>query len=1057
MRLSQICIDRPVLSIVMSLVIVVFGIIALGRLPDRELPDIDNPIVSVLTVLPGAAPEVMETSVTQVLEEELISIQGIRHITSVSREETSSITLEFELSRDLNVAASDVRDRVARARRDLPDEVKDPIVAKADSSGGGLIWMDLAGGGLDQIELTTLIETQIEDRLTKLPGVARLYIEGSRRLAIRLWIDHNRLTAHGLVIADVAEALRSSNVDIPSGRIESLDQEFSVRTPGELHTADEYNALVIADLDGQPVRLRDIGRAVAGAENERSLVRVDGKVGIAIGVVKQSKANTIDVARAVKEEVALIAKELPEGVVFRPVWDRSVFIEDSIHDVTVTIFYAIGLVLIVIFIFLRSLRATIIPAVAIPISVIGTFAVLYFFDYSINVLTLMGLTLAIGLVVDDAIVVLENVSRWIEEGTPRLEATRRGMAEISFAVVAASVSVIAVFLPLAFLAGTTGRLFREFGVTVASAVAISGFVALTLAPALCARALRTDARDAGLAAWLGRAVDRLRDLYARGLDFSLKRGALVAVGSIAWVALGWLLFATIDREFVPLSDRGSVMIFSNAPQGSTLDYTNRYHLQVERALLEVPEIEGTVAIIAPDWEGPPIVDKAVAFSELVARDERERSQQEIVDALWLQFSTNPGIQVFPINEPTLATDWDAAPVSVVVTGPEIAKVAEYADEIVWRAREIPGLVNLDSDLKLNKPELIVHVDRERASDLGVSVREVASTLQVLLGGLKLSTFKLHGETYEVIAQIDRSERANPTDLYGLYVRSDEGTMIPLASVVSVEETVTSSGVPHFDRQRAATITGYLLSGVALGEVLDRVAAIGSEVLPADSGYRLKFSGMSERFYESGSALGFAYLLAVVMVYLVLAAQFESFVHPATILVAVALSFTGALLGLQTTKLLNIVFGLQLPQHTLNLFSQIGLVMLVGLVTKNSILIVEFANQLRARGAEPFEAVSRAARVRFRPVLMTALSTIAGILPIAIGMGAGGEARAPLGVAVVGGMTFATLLTIFVIPVVYLGFARLELRIAEHAAKRAALAASARAGAVSAGVKRPSPS
>ncbi len=416
MRLSQICIDRPVLSIVMSLVILVFGIISLGRLPYRELPDIDNPVVSVITVLPGAAPEVMETSITQVIEDELVSIEGIRHITSVSREETSIINLEFELSRDLNVAASDVRDRVALARSGLPDEVKAPIVSKSNSSGGGLIWMDLSGGGLDQIELTTLVETQIEDRLTKLPGVATLNVEGERRLAIRLWIDHHRLTARGLVVADVTEALRQGNVDIPSGRVESVDQEFSVRTPGELRSAEDYNNLVIANFDGKPVRIRDVGKAVVGAENERSLVRVDGEVGLAMGVVKQSKANVLDVARAVKEEIKLIKQDLPDGVDLRPVWDQSIFIENSIHDVTVTIFYAIALVLIVIFIFLRSLRATLIPAVSIPISVIGTFAVLHFLGYSINILTLMGLTLAIGLVVDDAIVVLENVSRWIEEG-----------------------------------------------------------------------------------------------------------------------------------------------------------------------------------------------------------------------------------------------------------------------------------------------------------------------------------------------------------------------------------------------------------------------------------------------------------------------------------------------------------------------------------------------------------------------------------------------------------------------------------------------------------------
>jgi multidrug efflux pump len=1024
MRLSQICIDRPVLSIVMSLVIIVFGIIALGRLPYRELPDVDNPVVSVMTVLPGAAPEVMETSITQVIEDELVSIEGIRHITSVSREETSFINLEFELSRDLNVAASDVRDRVALARSGLPDEVKAPIVSKSNSSGGGMIWMNLSGGGLDQIELTTLVETQIEDRLTKLPGVATLNVEGERRLAIRLWIDHHRLTARGLVVSDVTEALRQGNVDIPSGRVESVDQEFSVRTPGELRSAEDYNNLIIANFDGKPVRIRDVGKAVVGAENERSLVRVNGEVGLAMGVVKQSKANALDVARAVKEEVKLIKKDLPEGVDFGVVWDQSIFIENSIHDVTVTIFYAIALVLIVIFIFLRSLRATLIPAVSIPISVIGTFTLLHFLGYSINILTLMGLTLAIGLVVDDAIVVLENVSRWIEEGTPRLEATRRGMAEISFAVVAASISVIAVFMPLAFMTGTTGRLFREFGVTVATAVAISGFVALTLAPALCARVLRTESRDAGFSLRLGRAVDRMRDVYARTLGVSLKVPWIVAAVSVIWIALGWLLFSTVDREFVPVSDRGSVMIFSNAPQGSTMEYTNRYHMEVERQLLEVPEIDTAVALVAPAWAGPAVVNRAIVFAELVPQAERERSQMEIVDSLYFQFSTNPGIKVFPMNEPTLSIDWDSSPVSIVVTGPKISKVAAYADEIVRRAREIPGLVNLQSDLKLNKPQLIVHVDREQASDLGVSVLDVASTLQVLLGGAELSTFKMHGETYEVIAQIDRADRANPTDLYGLYVRSESGIMVPLASVVTIEETVTSSGLPHYDRQRASGISGNLLTGVPLGETLDQLKAIGEEVIPADSGYRISFSGLSERFYQTGSALGFAYLFAVVMVYLVLAAQFESFVDPATILVAVALSFTGALLALKATD------------HTLNLFSQIGLVMLVGLVTKNSILIVEFANQLRERGSEPLEAVAQAARTRFRPVMMTALSTIAGILPIAIGMGAGGEARAPLGVAVVGGMAFSTLLTIFVIPTVYLGFAHLEIQFAARSARRA---------------------
>jgi len=455
------------------------------------------------------------------------------------------------------------------------------------------------------------------------------------------------------------------------------------------------------------------------------------------------------------------------------------------------------------------------------------------------------------------------------------------------------------------------------------------------------------------------------------------------------------------------------MIFSTAPQGSTLEYMDRYHREVERQLLEIPEIHASVALVAPSWAGPGVVNEAIVFSDLVPHDERDRSQQEIVDQLWFQFSSNPGIEVIPMNEPTLSIDWDSAQVSIVVTGPEIAKVAAYSDEIVRRARAIPGLIGLQSGLKLNKPQLVVHVDREQASDLGVSIRDVASTLQVLLGGAELSTFKMHGETYEVIAQIDRADRANPADLYGLFVRSESGIMVPLASVVTIDETVTSSGLPHYDRQRSSGITGNLLRGVPLGETLDRVSEIANEVIPKDSGYGFKFSGLSERFYQSSSALGFAYLLAVLLVYLVLAAQFESFIDPATILVAVALSFTGALLALKVTG------------HTLNLFSQIGLVMLVGLVTKNSILIVEFANQLRERGADPLEAIKGAARTRFRPVMMTALSTIAGILPIAIGMGVGGEARAPLGVAVVGGMAFSTLLTFFVIPTVYLAFAHLE--------------------------------
>jgi multidrug efflux pump len=1015
MRLSQLCIDRPVLSIVMSLVIIVFGAISLTRLPNRELPDVDPPLVSVVTVLPGAAAEVVETSVTQVLEDEIFGIEGINHVVSQSREQSSSISIEFELSRDVDVAAADVRDRVARARRFLPEEVEDPIVSKADADARAIMWLDLHGGGYDQLELSTIAETQLVDRFSKLPGVSRIWKSGFRRHSIRIWIDPSRLTARGLTIGDVRAALLRENVDIPSGRVESLNREFTVRTLGELHTPDEYGALIVSNRGGDPVRLRDVARVETGPEHERSNVRVNGEMAVGLGIVKQSKANTLAVAERVKREIEAVAPMLPTGLTLEAGFDSSPYIERSVRDVTRTIFYAGALVLIVIYVFLRTLRATAVPAVSIPVSIIGTFAVLYFLDFSINTLTLMGLTLAIGLVVDDAIVVLENISRWLEEGASRFEAARRGMDEIAFAVIAASVSVIAVFLPLAFMTDTTGRLFREFGITVAAAVAISGFVALTLSPSLCARLLRARTQEAGIRLWLRDAVDRLRSGYAWSLGSVLRHPWLAVATGAVWVGLGFVLIGGIDREFVPVADRGSIQTFILGPEGTTLEYTDRYQRQVEQVLNSVPEIQTSYSIVGIGFSGPPVVNQGIIFSSFVPMKERDRTQMEVVGELFGRFMQVPGVQAFPNNAPTLGQSFRDSPISLVVQGPESRELAGLADEIVRQARAIPGVGNLRSDLKLNKPQLDVLIDRDRASDLGVSVREIASTLQVLLGGDDISSFKLRGETYDVIAQVERSDRANPKDLYDFYVRSASGELVRLDSLIRVRETISAPSLPHFDRMRAATVTGSLAAGVPLGGALDALRAIADDVLPDGRGYQVTFSGQSEQFYESSNALLFAYVLAVVLIYLVLAAQFESFVHPATILVAVALSFTGALVALVATG------------HTLNLFSQIGLVMLVGLVTKNSILIVEFANRLRDRGATPFEAVVGAARSRFRPILMTAVSTVAGILPIALGLGAGGEARAPLGVAVVGGLSFSTLLTLFLVPVVYLAFTRLERR------------------------------
>jgi multidrug efflux pump len=1018
-KISRICIDRPVLATVLSLVILLLGAIAMSRLANREFPDIDPPIVSVTTVLPGAAPEVVETSVTAPLEDQLIGIEGIRHISSVSSEQVSQVTVEFELSRDVDLAANDVRDRVARARPQLPEEIEEPIVAKQDADAFAIMWIALYGGNKDQIALSTLADTQIKDRLAKLPGVSDVLIAGEQRYSMRVWIDNGRLTAHRLTVADVANALQRENVDIPSGRIEGVDSEFTVRTLGELTKPEEYGELIVARVDGAPVRLRDVAEVAIGPEDERKVVRFNREPAVALGIVKQSKANTLDVAEAVKAELADIQAILPPGVLLDKAYDSSIFIERSLADVRETIIESILFVIAVIWLFLRTFRATIIPTVAIPVSVIGTFWVLDLLGYSINTLTLMGLTLAIGLVVDDAIIVLENITRWVEEGHPPMEAARRGMDQIGFAVIAATISTLAVFLPLAFLGDKTGRLFREFGVTVASAVGISGFVALTLSPALCARILKAHGPEHGLKRVLARGFEAVEHDYARTLRPAIAhRGFVLALGA-AWVGLGVLLLGWMDREFIPSSDRGAIWTLSRAPEGSTIDYTDRYQRMAEDIVLAVPDVEKTFSVVALGRGTPGQVTEGSMFTTLRPLDERERSQQDVVEELRAKMWSIPGMTSFPMNPPALAQG-QGNPISLVVQGPDATQLARHANEIVQRSRGVPGVVNLQSDLIINKPQLEVVIDRNRASDLGVSVREIATTLQTLLGGVDVSRFKLGGETYDVIVRLERDQRSQPEDLYRLYVHGRDGQLVPLASVVRARESVTPRGVPHFDRLRSATISASLAQGAPLGAALEQMRAIADEVLPDGGGYRVTFSGESEDYVSSGNALAFAYALAVVIVFLTLAGQFDSFFHPITIMVGVVLSFTGALVALELTG------------NSLNRFSQIGLVMLVGLVTKNSILIVEFANQLRAEGKDLLSATIEASQKRFRPILMTAVSTIVGILPIALGLGAGGEARAPLGIAVVGGMFFSSLLTFYVVPAAYVAPDRLRRRRASAA-------------------------
>jgi multidrug efflux pump len=1018
-----------VLASVMSIVIVLFGLIAMTRLQNRELPDIDPPEISITTVFPGAAPEVVETSVTDVLEDQVNGIPGVKHVTSTSREQVSLITIEFELSQDIDEAANDVRDRVARARQDLPEEIDDPIVAKRDADANADVFLSLSGERYDQIELTQLAETRIVDRLAKLPGVATVIVAGERRYSMRLWIDNRVLGSFGLTIMDVADALGRENVDIPSGRVESENTEFTVRSLGELRSAADFEDMIIGSFGGDLVRLRDIARVEVGAEDLRKVVRFNGVPAVGLGVVKQSNANTIDVADAVHREVAALRAELPADVSLEVAFDSSSFIKESIRDVSRTIFEAAILVVLVIYLFLRSARATLIPAVAIPVSVLGAFTFLYFAGFTINTLTLMGVTLAIGLVVDDAIVVLENITRWVENGTPRLEAARRGMQEISFAVVAATVSAVAVFLPLTFLADTTGRLFREFAVTVAAALTVSGFVAITLSPALCALIVRRGEAESGVKAVFARFFERVERGYASTLARVMRRPGRTVVFTIAWVLLGALLLQLLHEELVPTSDRGYVFAWTQAPEGSTIEYMDRYQFQTEQILLQTPEIARAFSVIAMGIGTPGLVNQGIVFAELRDAKQRSRSQSQVAMDLGDRLADVAGIKAHAL-EPSPLRGFTGASVDIRIQGPDLQQLSKIGRELDRRVHAIPGYGVSDIDLYLNKPQLEVAIDRERASDLGLSVRAIAETLRVLLGGQDLSTFKLAGETYDVMAQLGRGERNDPRDLLELFVRNSQGQLISLSSVVDVRETAAPREINHYDRERSVRYT-VIPGSHSQGTAIHEVAGIAQSLLPAEGGYDVRIAGESESFIESGHALTFAYALAILIVYLVLAAQFESFIHPVTILVAVALSFTGALLTLGLVHLLH-SYGIVHVVGTLNLYSKIGLVMLVGLVTKNSILIVEFANQLRERGKDLVSATLEASRVRFRPILMTALATMVGIIPIALGQGAGGDSRAPLGIAVLGGMFFSTLLTFYVVPATYFVIERARLQRAERA-------------------------
>jgi multidrug efflux pump len=1012
MKLSELSIRRPVFASVMSLVLVLLGIISFTRLPVREYPDIDPPIVSVTTFYRGASPSVIETEITDILEEQFSTIEGIKTMTSSSREQGSVITIEFDLDRDVDTAANDVRDRVARVSGRLPREADDPVVAKVDVDAQPIMWLAFSSDVHTTLELSDVADRVLKERLQRLPGVGSVFIGGERRYAMRIWLDTARLAAHGLTVQDVEEALRRENAEIPGGRVEGELLEFAVRTRGELELPEEFAAVVVARSAQAVVRLSDLAEVEVGPLDDRTVTRYNGRPAVGLGIVKQKQASTVAVARAVRDALPALRSQIAAGMALEIAYDSSAFIEESINEVARTLLLATGLVVLVVLLFLKNLRATIIPIVAIPVAIIGAFTVAFAAGFSLNIITLLALVLAIGLVVDDAIIVLENCFRHLEMGKPRLLAARDGVKEIAFAVIATTVSLVAVFVPVAFLTGAVGSLFREFGITLAVAVVISSFVALTLAPTLCALLLKR--RPPAARKWSDRSFDFffrwLDRFYGGSLAFALRRRWLViGLAGLLVAGTGWI-YRTLPRELVPIEDRGVGFGIVIAPEGSTLAYTDRYQRQIEDILLELPERRGLFSAVGLGFGGPGRVTNGFMFLNLKPHQERTRTQQAIVAALFPQLMAVPGVLAFVVNPPSLGGRFSTSPVAFVLQADTYADLDAGVRAFLSEAAQLGYLLNLDSDLRLNKPQLDVGIDRDRAATLGISVAQIGATLETLLGGRVVGEFRQGSKKYDVVLQLRPANRATPDMIPEIHLRSGGGGLVQMANLVTLAETAAPKELNHFNRVRAATVTANLAPGVDLGRALDDLERLARTALPA--GMRYDLTGQSSEYREASGSLAFMFLLAVAFIYLVLAAQFESFVHPLVILLSVPLALVGALASL-------FAFG-----QSLNIYSQIGLVMLIGLVTKNAILIVEFANQLRARGRDIAAAVFEAARIRLRPILMTSLSTVFGILPIAVGLGAGAESRRPLGIAIVGGILLSTFLTLILVPVVYSLLAKL---------------------------------
>ncbi|BEU97277.1 efflux RND transporter permease subunit [Acidovorax sp. DW039] len=1026
MQLAEISIRRPVFATVLSLLVLLVGAVSFTRLTVREYPKIDEPVVTVSVRYAGASAEVIESQVTKPLEDSIAGIDAVDVITSISRAEQSQISVRFRLEKDADNAAAEVRDRTARVRNRLPDAVDEPVIAKVEADASPVMWLAFSSETRSPLEINDLLNRIVKPRLQTVTGVADVPIYGERRYAMRIWLDPERMAGYRLTTQDVEDAIRRNNLELPAGRIESQQREFSVTSQTELARPAQFSDIVIRTVNGFPVRMRDVARVEESAASDRSRVRLNDREAISMGVIRQATANPLELSAGVRAMLPTLKADLPADITIDVANDNSLFIDRSVKSVYQTIIEAVVLVALVIFVFLRTLRASIIPIITIPVSLVGTFALMALAGFSINTLTLLALVLAIGLVVDDAIVMLENIYRHIEEGLDPFSAAIKGAREIGFAIIAMTLTLVAVYAPLAFTPGRTGRLFVEFALALAGAVVVSGFVALTLSPMMCSLLLKHNPKPN----WFDRSMERwltaLSDAYGRLLRWVVTarwggragggaggglRGALfqarwLVVAVMAVSAAGLVMvYPKMKQELSPMEDRGTILVNVTAPDGATLDYTNRYALELEKIGRDYPEFDRIFANI-----GNPTVAQGSVIYRTVDWEQRDRTTLSIARDLQPKVAALPGVNSFLITPPSLGQSFRSRPLTYVIqTSDSYENLNAVTNQMMAEIAKNPGIVAPDVDLRLNKPELRISVNRERAADLGVSVDVVARAIETMLGGRTVTRYKRDAEQYDVIVQNEARGRTTPENIDSIYVRGRNDAMIPLSSLVNVKESVSPRELNHFGQRRSVTITANLSPDYSLGEALKFMDDTAAKVLKP--GYTTDLNGTSREFKSSQGALGIVFLLALVFIFLVLAAQFESFIDPLVIMVSVPLSMIGALLALQWSG------------GSLNVYSQIGLITLVGLITKHGILIVEFTNQLREEGMEMVDALVKASSQRLRPILMTTGAMVLGAVPLALAKGAGAETRSQIGWVIVGGMSLGTLLTIFVVPTMYTLFAR----------------------------------